>query len=171
MIIQCPQCGARYRTKHLAQAKTPLQASCPKCQHRFLVAVDQDAAVASSEPPRILIVDDARFFRELIIDLLRGRELVLETADSAREAWEKLHQKDYALLMVDINLPDMNGLELIGKLRQDARLQNLKILSISGVYRKDTDAMSAIRAGADDFMPKSFQPDELTARIDRLLSK
>ncbi len=167
MIIQCLKCGARYRTKVLSQAKTPLQATCPKCQHRFLVTVD----ASSIDPPRILIVDDARFFRELIIDLLKDRELVLETADSAREALEKLHQEDYALLMVDINLPDMNGLELIGKLREDGKLQSLKILSISGVYRKDADAMSAIRAGADDFMPKSFQPDELMERIDRLLGK
>jgi DNA-binding response OmpR family regulator len=120
--------------------------------------------------PRVLLVDDARFFRELISDILKERELVLDTADTGSEAWSKLQQDPYDLLMIDINLPDISGLDLVAKLRQNEKTKNLRILCISGVYRKDADAIKAIRAGADDFISKSFQPHELNERIDRLLA-
>lgn len=171
MIIQCPKCDAKYRTRVLVDAHSPLQASCPKCNYRFLVVSDSSDALVSSVSPRILIIDDARFFRELILDLLTGRDAELDTANSAREGWEKLLQNEYDLVMVDINLPDMSGLDLIGKIRQEGSLKAVKVLCISGVYRKDTDALNAIRAGADDFISKSFQPDEFNSRIDKLLRK
>jgi DNA-binding response OmpR family regulator len=95
---------------------------------------------------------------------------VIYTADTGSEAWSKLQQDPYDLLMIDINLPDISGLDLVAKLRQNEKTKNLRILCISGVYRKDADAIKAIRAGADDFISKSFQPHELNERIDRLLA-
>lgn len=172
MIIQCPECKARYRTKVLPENHSPLSVKCPKCAHRFVVSscntVPPDALV---EVPTILLVDDARFFRELLVDLLKERKANLLTADSAADAWQKLHSHEVQLLIVDINLPDKNGLDLIREIREDAALSKVSILCISGVYRKDDDAMKAIRAGADDFISKSFKPHELNERIDKLLNK
>jgi DNA-binding response OmpR family regulator/phage FluMu protein Com len=169
MIIQCPQCKARYRVADPIEAQPPLWAHCPKCKQRFQVLADTDAVTTAAESPRVLLVDDALFFRELIGDILQKREFELDTADSARDAWIKLNSRAYDLLMIDINLPDMSGLKLIEKLRQTEKTKNLRILCISGVYRKGADAMEAIRAGADDFISKSFQPRELNERIDKLL--
>jgi DNA-binding response OmpR family regulator len=171
MIIQCPKCKSRYRTKVSVEAHSPLQATCTKCGYRFLVVSEQSEALKMSTIPKILIVDDARFFRELTLDLLAKRDAELSTANSAKEAWEKLHQEKIDLLIVDVNLPDINGLELISKIRADAKINNIAILCISGVYRKDVDALKALRAGADDFISKSFQPDELNQRIDKLLQQ
>lgn len=171
MIIQCPKCKSRYRAKISAEAHSPRHAKCPKCGYRFLVVSDQSEALKMSTIPKILIVDDARFFRELILDLLAERDAELNTANSAKEAWEKLHQGKVDLLIVDVNLSDINGLELISKIRADTKINNIAILCISGVYRKDDDALKAIRAGADDFISKSFQPDELNQRIDKLLQQ
>jgi len=170
MIIQCPECAARYRTKVLPDNHSRVQVKCPKCSHQFTVAAE-DHLIKSAARKTILMVDDARFFRELMLDLLADAGADLRTADNAEEAWQALQQEEIDLLIVDINLPDKNGLDLIRELRNEQKFADLKILCISGVYRKDDDALKAIRAGADDFISKSFKPHELTERIDKLLKK
>lgn len=168
MIIQCPECKARYRTRVLNVGQSPLRISCPKCTHNFLFTPG-GTSVSTESKTTILMVDDARFFRELLVDLLRERDATLLTANSAEEAWVLLHEQRVDLLIVDINLPDKNGLELIRDIRADQDLNKIRILCISGVYRKGADAQKALLAGADDFSSKSFKPDELSARIDKLL--
>lgn len=172
MIIQCPECKTRYRTRVLPEGHSSTQVKCPKCTHQFLVSAEQAVpAVEKANPVTILLVDDARFFRELMLDLLKERNANLLTADSAMDAWSKLRKHEISLLILDINLPDQNGLDLVREIRADSTLKALPILCISGVYRKDDDAVKAIRAGADDFISKSFKPDELNERIDKLLNK
>ncbi|MCW9048827.1 MAG: response regulator [Deltaproteobacteria bacterium] len=170
MKIQCPKCRTNYQTRVLVDSHSPLQATCPKCQYRFLVAFNTPDSLKILALPKILIVDDARFFRELLLELLAERQAELLTADTAKGAWERLQQDDVALLIVDINLPDVSGLKLITQIRQHEKLKNIRILCVSGVYRQDDDALKALRAGADDFISKSFKPDELNQRIDKLLN-
>ena len=170
MKIQCPNCLSIYQTRVLVESHSPLQVTCPKCQYRFLVAYDSPDALKTLSLPRILIVDDARFFRELLLDILAQRQAELMTADTAKGAWEELNKQRIDLLIVDINLPDVSGLKLIAKIRQSEKLKGLKILCVSGVYRQEDDALKALRAGADDFISKSFKPDELNQRIDKLLN-
>jgi len=172
MIIQCPACKSRYRTRVLPSGQSSLQIKCPKCSHQFLVDPAQsETTEVSTEKQTILMVDDARFFRDLLLDLLKDFNANLVTADSAEEAWVLLHKHAVDLLIVDINLPDKNGLDLIREIREDSTFGKIRILCISGVYRKDDDAMMAVRAGADDFISKSFKPRELTERIQKLLQK
>ena len=171
MEIQCPKCQSVYRIKDPLLNSAPCRATCPKCAERFVVASDSSVSSASEDSVSFLIVDDARFFRELLHDLLADREAKLLSAESAKEAWDILHHEKITLLIVDINLPDVNGLKLISKIRQSEKLKNLKILCVSGVYRQEDDALKALRAGADDFISKSFKPDELNQRIDKLINQ
>lgn len=172
MIIQCPSCKSRYRASVLPEGHTSVKVTCPKCKHQFVVEQGESTqSLPIAQQSTILLVDDARFFRELLLDLLKERQAHLLTADNAEDAWQQLHQQKVDLLIVDINLPDKNGLDLIRDIRGEAKLASLPILCISGVYRKDDDAKNAIRAGADDFISKSFKPYELNERIDKLLSK
>jgi DNA-binding response OmpR family regulator len=106
-----------------------------------------------------------------MLDLLKERNARLITADNAAEALQQLRTQSVDLLVIDINLPDKNGLDVIREIRLDEKLRDLPILCISGVYRKEDDAKSAIRAGADDFISKSFKPQELNERIDKLLKQ
>ena len=108
----------------------------------------------------ILMVDDARFFRELMTDLLKERDVRVLTADNAADATRLLRVNTVDLLIVDINLPDKNGLDLIREIRLEDRFSELAILCISGVYRKEDDAIKALRAGADDFITKPPNPQE-----------
>ncbi len=173
MIIQCPECKARYRTSVLSADQLPLKVNCPKCNKQFILS--SEAPVVTEEltetQPTILFVDDARFFRQLLVDLLKDSNAHLLSADNAEEAWLLLHGNSVNLLIVDLNLPDKNGLDLIREIREEGSFDKLRILAISGVYRKEDDAMMAIRAGADDFISKSFKPYELSERIDKLLNK
>lgn len=173
MIIQCPNCQSSYRTRVLVESHSPLQATCPKCHYRYLVAYDEPDSLKTAEQrlSKILIVDDARFFRELLLDLLADRQAELSTADTAQSAWKQLQKQRFDLLIVDINLPDIDGLKLITKIRSSQAVKDIKILCVSGVYRQNDDALRAIRAGADDFISKSFNPDELNQRIDKLLDQ
>lgn len=169
MIIQCPECEARYRIKGLPENKAVAKVKCPKCTHQFTISSEESKLSVAPDLSTILMVDDARFFRELMADLLKERKANLLTADSAKEAWSLLHEHSVELLIVDINLPDKNGLDLIQEIRAEQKFSSVPILCISGVYRKDDDAKKAIRAGADDFISKSFKPDEFNERIDKLL--
>jgi predicted Zn finger-like uncharacterized protein len=166
MKIQCPECKAKYRVQSAVDSSSPVVVTCPKCRHRFSVK-----PVKEEKPARkILIVDDARFFRELIMDLLDDRKFELTTANCGEGAWEMLQSESFDLLIADVNLPDISGLDLIRRVRSDQRCARLPILCISGVYRQDDDARQAFIAGANDFMTKSFHPEDFTARIDKLLS-
>ncbi len=167
MKIQCPKCEAKYRTKSDVDSSSPVVVVCPKCRHRFTVEPFRE----EKPSPRILIVDDARFFRELIMDLLDDRRFELTTANCGEEAWEFLQSDSYDLLIVDVNLPDISGLDLIRRVRNAQHCSGLPILCISGVYRQDDDARQAFIAGANDFMTKSFHPEDFTARIDKMLSR
>ena len=171
MVIECPACHSRYRTRVVGARQSPIQVRCPKCSHQFLVDPARDHSESSLGKPNILVVDDALFFRDLLVDLLKGSEANLLTAESAEDAWIKLHQQKIDLMLVDINLPDKNGLELIRDMRADSNFAKTKVLCISGVHRKEDDAKIALRVGADDFISKSFKPEDLLDRINNLLKK
>lgn len=171
MIIQCPECPARYRIKEMAPGRLDAHLECPKCKCRFtLTAPDLEGQSPTVIPgARILIVDDAHFFREMLADLLKPLNLNLHLVADAQTALDGLHDKLPDLLLLDLNLPDKNGLDLIAEIRADKQLAKVRILAMSGVYRREDDAMDAIRAGADAFINKSFRPDDLREKVKKML--
>ncbi len=172
MIIQCPECSSRYRIKDMPPGHPGAQLKCPKCSCFFSLLAPSSAGQPPTIEPgaKVLIVDDARFFREMLADLLQPLNLNLTSAATAAEAFVRLCSESPDLLLLDLNLPDKNGLELITQLRGDKRFEKIVILAMSGVYRREDDAMEAIRAGADAFINKSFRPDDLRARVKKLLA-
>ena len=169
MIIECPQCQSRYRIKDPSALSGAATATCPKCQERF-VAGEHQVAEATQERKSILVVDDAHFFRELIFDILAGSDYQLVAAESAQQGWKLLARQTFDLVIVDVNLPDLNGYAFIEKVRQQKKFAGLAIMCISGVHRKEDDYAKAINAGANDFTTKSFNPDEFKDRVRKLLN-
>ena len=86
------------------------------------------------------------------------------------DALTALNETSCVLMLLDLNLPDKNGLDLITEIRAGGEFTNIRILAMSGVYRREDDAMDAIRAGADAFISKSFRPDDLRAKVKKLLA-
>ncbi len=171
MIIHCPDCPIRYRIKDMAPGRPDARLVCPNCKFHFTLiapqSVGQPPIIRSSA--KVLIVDDARFFREMLVDLLMPLNLNVRLAANAAEALEQLHLKSCDLILLDLQLPDKNGFELIANIRADNRIGKTRILAMSGVYRREEDGMDAIRAGADGFLNKSFRPDDLREKVRKFL--
>jgi len=177
MIIVCPQCQARYRINPNAGSKPLARVRCPDCQHTFEVALELERFVAAAaadpapEPalPLVLVVDDARFFREMICDLLAGLPIRVETAADGQTAWQQIQAQKPALLLLDLNIPGMSGQELIAAVRQEPSCRMIRILAMSGVQRGEEAARDVRQLGADAFLSKSFTPRELQDRVRELL--
>lgn len=178
MLIQCPQCQARYRIDTTGAKKTSTRIRCPKCSQVFPVLIDEPVSSDSPPPARlqpaadnssVLVVDDSKFFRELILDVLRPMKLHCFMAADADEAMTLLRKQHIRLILVDLNLPGKSGYELIRLIRAEPALQTIRILAMSGVFRKETASIEAEQAGADEFINKSFKPEQLQLRVERLM--
>lgn len=185
MTIQCPECDARYRIDPSRITKSVARVKCPQCAAVFevnLLRVQPEPPVAAPVPAgtgpgtadstaaEVLIVDDSKFFRELVADVLKPLQLHFLMAGDGSEALQIIRQKRPALVILDLNLPGMSGYELIRQVREELSLRDLRLLAMSGVYRKETDAAEVQAAGADDFVSKSFKPEQLQVRVKKLLA-
>lgn len=180
ILLVCPECQSRYRVESARLQAGPDRVRCARCSHVFVwsQAVRPETAPLSPSapvtpapvlPPLVLIVDDSKFFREVIVDVLRPLPLRCLGVSSAEETLTLLRNERPALLLIDINLPGMNGYDLIRTIRADPALASVRILVLSAIHRRESDATAATAAGADDFMSKSFSPDQLQMRVRKLL--
>lgn len=114
---------------------------------------------------RILLVDDDGFFLQVYGDFLRGRGFDVETASSAADALALIEKGKYRLIIVDLVMPGMGGIELIEKVRAIDSLQDVVVVT------GDEDVRTAVRAmrlGVYDYLVKPVEPEELVHVIDRL---
>ena len=121
------------------------------------------------EKIKILVVDDESRMRKLVKDFL-GREgyQVLEAGDGL-EAMEAFYaEKDIALIILDVMMPKMNGIDVLRRLRAEGIKTPVMMLTAKGM--KD-DRITGFNAGADDYLPKPFEPDELICRVRAMLRR
>jgi two-component system chemotaxis response regulator CheY len=118
----------------------------------------------------ILIVDDSRVMREMVIACLRGVPgLTFGQAASGLEAIERLSLAAYAAMVLDLNMPDIGGFEVIEFVRGQDKLRALPILVVT-TRGDDTSKDRALGLGANAFMTKPFTPEAIMAAIRDLLS-
>ncbi|MDW6020413.1 adenylate/guanylate cyclase domain-containing protein [Mesorhizobium sp. BAC0120] len=123
-----------------------------------------------NEAGRILVVDDNSTNRDLLNRRLmhEGHEVV--GASSGLEALSILEQDRFDLILLDLLMPDMNGIEVLERLKADERWHSIPVIMISGL--SETDAViRCIEAGADDYLPKPFNHILLRARINACLDR
>lgn len=122
-----------------------------------------DAGKQKTNIRRILVADDSLTVRELERKLLAGHGYMVETAIDGSDAWNALRGGSYDLLVTDIDMPRMDGIELTKLVRNDARLRDLPIVIVS--YKdRDEDKSRGLEAGADFYLPKSSYQDESLLR-------
>ena len=114
-----------------------------------------------SERPRILLVDDEVAIQRAVAPLLRSRGYDVETAGSAAQALASVADRAPALVVLDLGLPDMDGVEVCRRIRARSQVPVI-VLSARGA---EGDKVSALDNGADDYVTKPFGPEELLARI------
>jgi len=120
-----------------------------------------------SGPRRILIVDDDPTIHRLLERLL-GRSSTLANAESGERALELVREFRPDLILLDISLPEMDGYEVCRRIRADERLGFVKIILVSGKAKVE-ERIAGYEAGADDYVVKPFESDELKAKVDVFL--
>lgn len=114
---------------------------------------------------KVLIVDDSRAMRAYAQGSLKTvADCQIDEASSGFEALRLLPRANYDVIVTDINMPDINGLELIRFIRGSERHQNVPIVIIS-TQASQVDRARAMELGADIFLPKPFKPNELVQTV------
>jgi two-component system response regulator PilR (NtrC family) len=116
--------------------------------------------------PRILIVDDDMFFRKVITKLLSGQGYEITAAQSGEEALQILQSQTFSLMISDVNMTPMDGMELLKKSRES--YPAMGVIMLTGSDELEV-AIEAMKKGAFDFLVKPFQLDELFAVVQRSL--
>jgi DNA-binding response OmpR family regulator len=124
-------------------------------------------ATAAAER-RILLVDDEPGLRRTLSDRLRKEGYAVDTAANGDAALELARKGHYDLIILDLNLPAKDGLQVCHELRREG--QNVAVLMLTA---RDTiaDKITGLKSGADDYMTKPFESAELLARIEALLRR
>lgn len=119
-------------------------------------------------PGRILVVDDERFFRDLYQEMLAARGHVVRTAASGEEAVRHLAAERYDVLLADIVMPGMDGIQLVRESK--ARDPALEAVAVTG-HDEVRLAVGAMKAGCADFLTKPVEPGELESVVERALER
>jgi CheY-like chemotaxis protein len=120
----------------------------------------------SSRP--ILIVDDEKNIRLALSMSLEKLEIPVETAASGEEALEKVAQGEYELMLLDLRMPGMDGMEVLRRVSQ--QLPELKVIIITAYGSIDL-AVEAMKLGAVDFLQKPFDANQVREMVSRILEK
>jgi response regulator RpfG family c-di-GMP phosphodiesterase/serine/threonine protein kinase len=117
---------------------------------------------------RILLADDDRVIRTYCRYVLQAEGLVCDEVENGVQVLEAVQKKDYDLVLLDIEMPEMNGLEALRRLRSETRAHHLKVIMVSGRVSGDEMAQTML-AGADDYLTKPFSVVQLRARLRNAL--
>jgi two-component system KDP operon response regulator KdpE len=116
---------------------------------------------------RILVVDDDPQIRRVLKVTLSGQGFEVDDAKNGDAALEKLRDARFDLVLLDINMPGMNGLDVCRAIRSGSEIAIIMLT----VRDDETDIVEALDAGADDYVTKPFKPSELSARIRAALRR
>ncbi|MGC1329136.1 hybrid sensor histidine kinase/response regulator [Pseudomonas sp.] len=135
-----------------------------------LERIDRRARVGAEQArKRVLVVDDSLTVRELQRKLLSHRGYDVAVAVDGMDGWNALRSEDFDLLITDIDMPRMDGIELVTLVRRDGRLQSLPVMVVSYKDREE-DRRRGLDAGADYYLAKaSFHDDALLDAVVELI--
>jgi DNA-binding response OmpR family regulator len=123
-----------------------------------------------SSHARLLLIDDDARLTSMVGDYLRNAGFEVDTAGSLQAGRQRLAAGHYDALVLDLMLPDGDGLDLTRELRADARTRRLPLLMLTA-RGEPMDRILGLEIGADDYLPKPFEPRELLARVKALLRR
>jgi DNA-binding response OmpR family regulator len=119
---------------------------------------------------RALVVEDDPDIVELIDHYLRAEGFAVEALGDGRQALERLRGAGHDVVILDLQLPGMDGLSLCAELRRDKRTRNLPVIMLTA-RGDEADRVVGLEVGADDYVVKPFSPKELVARVRALMRR
>src|SRR5574339_323788 len=125
---------------------------------------------SKQEPGRLLVVDDNKVNRILLARGLESQGHRVETAENGRQALEKLRRDPFDLVLLDIEMPEMNGYQVLETCLQDPELRDIPIIMTSSLDELDS-VVKCVELGAEDYLNKPINPVLLRARVNASLEK
>ena len=122
------------------------------------------------EPGRILIIDDDRMQRMLLTRSLTQIGHTVESVEGGPQAFELLRKTPFDVILCDIEMPDMDGFQVLERIMNDEELKNIPVIMVSG-FGEMTGVVACIEMGAADYLHKPADPALLRARIENSLEK
>ncbi len=120
--------------------------------------------------PTILIVDDDPDTRTLLTVAFESKDYQVMTASNGVEAIKRFEQRTPAVMLLDISMPRVNGLDLLHLLKEMELLSHTKVMMISGLGYREI-VQQAIVSGATDFILKPFEFPDIISRVEKLISQ
>ncbi len=117
---------------------------------------------------RVLLAEDDRKISAMVSAALEENGFLVETEADGEEVWFKGDTEDYAAIILDLGLPNMDGLSILKKWRANGRTAPILVLTARGTW---SERVEGIDAGADDYLAKPFEMDELLARLRAILRR
>lgn len=117
---------------------------------------------------RVLIADDDAFLRELLVHKLSAAGYMVFTAEDGASALSQVRELQHDLVVLDGMMPVVDGFEVLRRMRSDPATAGVPVMMLTSL-RGEEDIVGALKLGAADYLVKPFIPDELVARISRLL--
>ncbi|MGF1496144.1 MAG: response regulator transcription factor [Elainellaceae cyanobacterium] len=124
----------------------------------------------SSDNKRLLLIDDDPNLILLVKDYLEFRGYEVMTAENGREALEMLEQDTPDMIICDVMMPEMDGYSLVEHVRKDTRMSWIPVLFLSAKGQSQ-DRVKGLSTGADVYMVKPFEPEELVAQVESSLKQ
>ena len=130
-------------------------------------ATKKNAMELRQQRANLLLIDDDRDLGTMLADYFRAEQLDLTVTNSGEEGLTALSDDDFHLLVLDIMLPGMNGLDVLKTVRQAS---NIPVIMLTA-RGDDVDRIIGLEFGADDYLAKPFNPRELLARVKAILRR
>ena len=116
---------------------------------------------------RVLLIDDDAELCGLVTRFMAGEGFAVDAATNGRQGVMRALSGDYKLILLDVMMPDMNGFDVLRRIRAESRIPVLMLTA-----KGDTlDRVLGLEMGADDYLPKPFDPPELAARVRAILRR
>lgn len=118
---------------------------------------------------RVLVAEDDDLIADLIGHKLRLKGFEVEIVADGADAWERIRTGRPHVVILDGMLPGLDGLDVLRRMREDPALATIPVVMLTA-RRREQDIVNALSLGASDYLVKPFMPEELLARVERLLT-
>ncbi|MDF1535450.1 MAG: response regulator [bacterium] len=118
---------------------------------------------------RILIVEDNIVILTMQKQIFEMEGYDIVTAQEGMDALKKVHEESPDVVLLDVNIPGMNGFELCRQIKEDPNLRRIIVVMISAVYYSDEDAKKGMAMGADAYFTKPYENEVLQSKIKELI--
>ncbi len=126
---------------------------------------------ASFEKNRILVAHDDQKISDLLTELLEAEDYEVMSVSDGRSALDSLHAFGPDVVVSDVVMPNVDGIELCRRIKRDPRTTGTPVLLVSGLRIADEDSIEGLTAGADDYLQVPFRNEELRVKIARLAER